>query len=119
MDADFYSASISYIFSSIMNLIRIVLISTFVSILTSVALGQGTGSIGGSVTDTLGAVVPGATVTAVAADGTQKTGTANKNGEYSITGLVPGTYTVRASSGTKFAPYENAEVAVRPVSGRI
>jgi hypothetical protein len=95
-----------------MNFIRIAFISAFVSILASVAFGQGTGSIGGSVTDTLGAIVPGATVTVVAADGTQKTATTNKNGEYSVTGLTPGTYTVRAASGAKFAPYENTDVAV-------
>src|SRR3954466_6406950 len=96
----------------IMKFLRIGLISAFVLIFATGALAQATGSIGGSVTDTLGAVVPGATGTALAADGTQKTATTNKNGEYTITGLTAGTYTVRAASGTKFAPYENTEVAV-------
>src|SRR4051794_2342191 len=95
-----------------MNFIRIGLILAFVSILASVAFGQATGSIGGSVTDALGNIVPGATVTVVAADGTQKQTTTNKNGEYSVTGLAPGTYTVRSGSGTKFAPYENTAVEV-------
>jgi hypothetical protein len=95
-----------------MKFLRIALISAFVSVLASAAFGQANGSIGGTVTDTLGAIVPGATVTAVAADGTQKSATTNKNGEYAITGLAPGTYTVRSSSGTKFAPYENTDVAV-------
>ncbi|MFL6373634.1 MAG: carboxypeptidase regulatory-like domain-containing protein [Pyrinomonadaceae bacterium] len=95
-----------------MKFIRIAFISVFVSILATVALGQASGSIGGSVTDALGNIVPGATVTAVAANGTEKQATANKNGEYTITALTPGTYTVRSASGTKFAPYENTTVDV-------
>ena len=61
--------------------------------------------------DTLGAVVVGATVTAVAPDGKEKQAVSNSRGEYSITGLAPGTYTIRAIA-PKFALYENAEVTV-------
>jgi hypothetical protein len=76
---------------------------------------QTTGSISGQVTDSLGAVVPGTTVTAVAADGNQKQAVTNSRGEYSITGLAPGKYTVKAIAA-KFAFYENTEVNV--VAGR-
>lgn len=75
------------------------------------ALAQQPGSIGGQVQDTLGAVVVGATVTAVAADGTEKTATSNARGEFAITGLAPGKYTVRVTA-TNFALYENTEVEI-------
>ncbi len=78
---------------------------------TGSAFAQANGSIGGSVTDALGSVVVGATVTAVAADGKQKQVVANARGEYSITGLAPGKYTVKTIA-PKFALYENAEVVV-------
>jgi hypothetical protein len=78
---------------------------------TSPANAQGTGSVGGVVQDTLGAVVVGATVTVVAADGTEKTAVSNSRGEFSVTGLPPGTYTVRVTA-PNFETYENADVAV-------
>jgi len=77
------------------------------------ANAQSTGSITGSVQDTLGAVVQGATVTVVGPDGKEKTVTVNKNGEFNVTGLVPGKYTVKVSA-PKFALYENTEVEVTP-----
>ncbi|MEO6654557.1 MAG: carboxypeptidase regulatory-like domain-containing protein, partial [Pyrinomonadaceae bacterium] len=46
-----------------------------------------------------------------AADGTQKQTISNSKGEYAITSLAPGTYTVKAIA-PKFALYENADVAV-------
>ena len=78
---------------------------------SSSASAQGTGGVTGVVQDTLGAVVVGATVTVVAADGTEKTVTTNNRGEFTVNGLAPGTYTVRVSA-TNFEAYENAEVAV-------
>ncbi len=72
---------------------------------------QSTGSVAGTVTDTLGAIVVGATVTAVSADGKQKQAISNARGEYSITGLAPGKYTVKAIA-PKFSLYENADVTV-------
>src|SRR6185503_11257684 len=73
---------------------------------------QQTGSIGGQIQDTLGAVVVGASVTVVSADGKEKTATSNQRGEFSVTGLAPGKYTVRVK-GANFALYENTEVEVR------
>lgn len=86
------------------------------SILFSVAFiatsfAQATGSIGGTVTDTLGAVVVGAAVTVVSADGKEKQVVTNGRGEYSISSLAPGKYTVRVSAA-KFALYENTEVTI-------
>ena len=64
-----------------------------------------TGSINGTVTDTTGAVIPGATVTAKsAATGAERTVTTGSAGEYVIQGLLPGFYDVTASSGN-FSPF--------------
>jgi len=79
--------------------------------ITLPANAQSTGSVAGVVQDTLGAVVVGATITVVDADGKEKTVTSNAKGEFSVTGLLPGKYTVKVIA-TKFALYENTEVVV-------
>ena len=56
---------------------------------------QRTGSLRGQVTDELGALVVGATVTISAADGTQKTAVTSNEGTYSFNSLQPGPYTIR------------------------
>jgi hypothetical protein len=95
-----------------MKLIRSVLILGAILIASSsTLLAQGVGSIGGQVTDSLGAIVVGATVTAVAADGKQKQVVTTSRGDFTITGLAPGKYTVKAIA-PKFALYENADVDV-------
>src|SRR5262249_51366799 len=72
---------------------------------------QRNGSIKGQVLDELGGAIIGVTVTAIDAKGVEKTTTTNDGGSYTISGLAPGRYTVRAvSSG--FGIYENAEVDV-------
>jgi len=65
---------------------------------TGMAFGQGgTGSITGSVTDSTGAVVPGVVVTATnQANGFKRETTVSSAGEYSLSGLQPGAYTVSA-----------------------
>jgi hypothetical protein len=51
------------------------------------------GAIGGTVSDSSGALLPGTIVTVVSVDtGAKKTVKANSNGEYRIDDLVPGTY---------------------------
>ncbi len=50
----------------------------------------------GLVTDPSGAVVPGATVTATSASGQKTTIVSNRQGNYEIKGLAPGTYTLSA-----------------------
>lgn len=75
------------------------------------AFAQQTGSLSGQVQDTLGAVVVGATVTVVGPDGKQKTATSNQRGEFSVTNLAPGKYTVKTIA-PNFGLYENTEVMV-------
>ncbi len=95
-----------------MNFIRSVIISIFISIFaTGTLFAQSAGSIGGQIVDSLGAVVVGATVTAIGPDGKQKQVVTNSRGEYSVPGLAAGTYKVLASA-QKFALYENEEVSV-------
>jgi hypothetical protein len=95
-----------------MTFIRIAFFLSIFAIFGVLAdFGQATGGIGGSVTDSLGAIVPGASITAVAPDGTQKQAVAGRNGEYSISGLKAGVYTVRTTA-QKFALYENTAVEV-------
>ncbi|MDQ3131800.1 MAG: carboxypeptidase regulatory-like domain-containing protein, partial [Acidobacteriota bacterium] len=92
----------------IKSLFTLGIISLFIS---STVFAQQTGSLRGQVADSLGAVVVGASVIAVAADGKEKTTTSNQRGEFTINGLAPGKYTVRVSAA-KFAFYENAAVEV-------
>ncbi|HEX8366940.1 MAG TPA: carboxypeptidase-like regulatory domain-containing protein, partial [Pyrinomonadaceae bacterium] len=84
------------------------LLTLFIS---SSALAQQTGTLNGQVVDTLGAVVVGASVTAIDASGKEKSVVTNRQGEYSITGLAPGKYTIRTTAPT-FQSYENTEVEI-------
>lgn len=95
-----------------MKLIRTFILIGIISIISAgAAYAQTAGSISGSVTDALGAILVGATVTAVAADGKQKQAITNARGEYTIPALAPGKYTVKAIA-TNFGLYENTDVVV-------
>src|SRR5215213_5574961 len=72
---------------------------------------QRTGSLRGQVSDELGALVVGATVTLTAADGAQKTAVTSAEGTYTFNSLAPGQYTIRVAS-PGFTPYEKTEVTV-------
>ncbi|HKS11374.1 MAG TPA: carboxypeptidase regulatory-like domain-containing protein [Pyrinomonadaceae bacterium] len=72
---------------------------------------QRAGSLRGQVSDELGALVVGATVTLVAADGTQKNATTNDDGVYTFNGVAPGAYTLRVVS-PGFSPYEKTDLAI-------
>ncbi|HEV7645435.1 MAG TPA: carboxypeptidase regulatory-like domain-containing protein [Pyrinomonadaceae bacterium] len=76
------------------------------------AQNQTTGAIGGKVVDPQSAVIPNATVT-ITNLGTNKVTTVNSSGdgEYRVTNLEPGTYSVEATSGS-FAPTKIASVIV-------
>lgn len=83
------------------NLFRSCCIFLTVLVLSSagVAVAQlDTGSIQGTVRDTTGAVIPGATITVIN-EGTQRTynATANRQGEYNVPTLPVGIYTVTAA----------------------
>ncbi|HXQ72911.1 MAG TPA: carboxypeptidase regulatory-like domain-containing protein [Pyrinomonadaceae bacterium] len=94
--------------SSKILLVVVCLLSVFVH--TSFAQ-QHLGSLRGQVSDELGALVVGATVTLVAADGTQKNATTNNDGVYMFSGVAPGAYTLRVVS-PGFSPYEKTDLAV-------
>jgi hypothetical protein len=72
---------------------------------------QRAGSLRGQVTDELGALVVGATVTLVAADGTQRNATTNNDGMYTFSSVAPGAYTLRVAS-PGFTTYEKTELAI-------
>jgi hypothetical protein len=72
---------------------------------------QRAGSLRGQVSDELGALVVGATVTLVAADGTQRTATTNAEGTYTFNSVAPGAYTLRVIS-PGFTPYEKLDMVV-------
>lgn len=82
--------------------------------ISAAAFAQGNGSIAGQTVDSLGAIVPNATVTVTNNNNFERTATSSESGQFIITGIPAGTYIVRVAA-TNFAPYENAEVAI--VSG--
>ncbi|HEU4714760.1 MAG TPA: TonB-dependent receptor [Pyrinomonadaceae bacterium] len=72
---------------------------------------QRVGSLKGQVLDELGGAIVGAAITAIDAQGVEKTTVTNDAGSYTINGLVPGKYTIRAvNSG--FAMFEQADVEI-------
>src|SRR5499427_8193228 len=77
----------------------------------SVLAQQPGGTLRGQVFDELGGAIVGATVTVVDANSKTRTTTTNGEGNYVISGLAPGKYTVRATS-TGFTPAESADVEV-------
>src|SRR5215472_3660405 len=79
----------------------ILLTAGFLVLTAPAAWGQtgGEGAIEGSVTDSTGAVIPNATVTATnQASNVSTTRTSTSAGLFSITPLIPGVYTVRVEA---------------------
>lgn len=83
-----------------------------VAICAFAAFGQQQGSVTGQVQDELGAAVVGATVTVVNPEGRVRTVTTSQRGEFTVSGLTPGIYTVRVAI-PNFAIYENNEVEIK------
>lgn len=78
--------------------------------LPAAAAQQPSATLRGQVKDELGGILLGVKVSAVDANGVEKTSNdTDDDGSYVITGLTPGRYTVRVNR-TGFNPYENAEV---------
>jgi hypothetical protein len=72
---------------------------------------QATGSLRGQLADEFGGVIVGGTVTVTDAAGASKSATSDADGNFSLAGLAPGKYGVRAVA-PGFALYENGEVEV-------
>ena len=72
---------------------------------------QSSGTLRGQIADQQQAVIVGAAVEAIDANGVIKTAVTDAQGNFVLSNLAPGKYTVRASQ-TGFAAYENAEVKV-------
>jgi hypothetical protein len=100
------------------NLKSFFIIGIFTILFSSAVFAQQTGSLGGQVVDSSGAALVGATVTVVESGGIvevagrAKTSITNQRGEFSIAGLAPGTYTVRAIA-PQFGLYENVGVQIK------
>lgn len=91
----------------------LIAVVTAIALSTSIfAQNQTTGAIGGKIVDPQGAVVPNAALT-ITNLGTNKvtTVTASGDGEYRVTNLEPGTYSVEATAGS-FAPAKADTVIV-------
>src|SRR4026209_2111914 len=72
---------------------------------------QRPGSLRGQVLDELGGAIVGASVTAIDGKGVEKSVVTNDGGSYTINGLAPGKYTVRANNAG-FAMFETPDVEV-------
>jgi hypothetical protein len=75
------------------------------------ALAQQTGTLHGVVKDPSGAAVSGTSITAAGPGSTIYSAVSNEQGEYRITGVVPGQYTLHASK-QGFAPFESQHLEV-------
>ena len=91
---------------------KIVLLIVLCASIPGLVLGQQrTGSLRGQVLDELGGAIVGASVTAIDGKGVEKSVVTNDGGSYTINGLVPGKYTVRAVNAG-FAMSETPDVDV-------
>ncbi|HEY1341422.1 MAG TPA: TonB-dependent receptor [Bryobacteraceae bacterium] len=92
---------------------RVLLIGAlgFIGGLTPASSQAGAGAIRGHVTDPAGASIPGAVVSANNGHGISRSATADVRGEYILTNLPAGAYTVRVSA-KGFAAAQQTDVAV-------
>ena len=78
---------------------RVLLGASYLLISLVAAPGFGQSSIlRGTVIDATGAIIPGATVTAIDAAGGSRSATSDPSGNYSISGIAPGAYILNASA---------------------
>jgi len=103
-----------FFFSKILIMNNKILIA-FVVLLTlssSTMAQQRTGSLSGQVTDELGALVVGATVTVISSNNSEKSAVTSNEGIYTFNSLAPGRYTLKVVSAG-FSDYSNSEVEVK------
>jgi hypothetical protein len=93
---------------------RVLLLALLALAAHGTAWAQATGSLVGTVTDTTGAIVPGAKVTATnLGTNESKTAQADSSGNYQFLQLIPGNYKlVVEQSGFKQFSFANTEVSV-------
>lgn len=94
-------------------------IFTFILILSAqISSGQtANGSLRGQVTDQLGAIIVGASVALIDANGAEKIVTTNAEGRFAFSNLAPGSYVLRVSA-KGFALFEQTSVEIAPNHGR-
>src|SRR5689334_9207554 len=91
---------------------NLVNLSLFFILAAALVTAQQTrGTLRGSITDELGAVIVGANVTLTDASGVQKKATTNGEGIYNFAALAPGKYTLQAVA-PGFAPSESKDVDI-------
>jgi Carboxypeptidase regulatory-like domain len=74
-------------------------VSLLTIILTSSAFGQnGSSSVRGTITDSQGKAIPGATVILVSQQNTRRSGTTSDEGVYTFTQVQPGNYTIEVEA---------------------
>src|ERR1700723_2969693 len=93
---------------------RLLIVLFFVSLASSALWAQAT-SLHGQVADPSGAAIPNATVTVSGPANTVKVAPPDSSGNYTIIGLVPGQYSVRAFA-TGFTLFEKPGLDI--ASGR-
>jgi hypothetical protein len=77
----------------------------------SVLAQTATGKLSGQVADPSGAVIPQASLSVTSATGVSRTGTSDATGQYTISGLGPGVYTVTVQAGG-FSPFTSQPVKI-------
>ena len=101
--------------STRLTLFILVLCAAFIST-SSLAQTGGQGAITGTVTDSSGALVPKATVTALnVATGVQTIRTSSSDGLYNISPLIPGTYSITVTA-KGFSSYKQENLSVDAMS---
>lgn len=101
-----------------MSRLRAMFLAAICLCISAPAFAQFNGSIQGTVQDTTGAVIPGATVTVTnQATGVAATVTSDASGLYRVDHLQPGAYTVNATAAS-FSPVTSGVVQVQAESPR-
>lgn len=92
-------------------IVAIALCANFLGLAGAVTAQQRLGSLKGQVLDELGGAIVGVAVTAIDAKGVEKSVVTNDGGTYTINGLAPGKYTIKATNAG-FATFENTDVEI-------
>jgi Carboxypeptidase regulatory-like domain len=93
------------------KLIKVIIVPIVLILFCFTASAQRSSSLRGQVTDQLGAVIVGASVTLIDQSGKEQAAQTDDRGTYRFNGLAPGTYSLRASQ-IGFAAYEQSGVNV-------